>query len=923
MRSIHWAFLAMWAFALAACGGETTQPVVARVEVVPADSIDFGVVATGMAARHELRIENRGKGTVHLEAVELPEGFALERQRLSLQARESVALQVEFLPRQEQTYEGWVGFGIAGSQEEVGVEVRGEGRSAPVEVEDTLDFGGVFLSRSKSLTLDLRNSTDRPLELEVTVEGDAGYSVSPSALAMPPRGMGSLEVVFFPRERGPAAASLLVKPCPRCEETRVSLRGSGLLARLVAVPDPLDFGLVPLGLVGRRALTVRSASDGPISLGAVSWASGSTGWFSVEEEPLEAKPLEPGEEVDLMVTFTPDADGRYRDILTLRDVDGHELLEVEVRGEEGGPRLSLSPPRLDFGIQPRGRGLTSTVTVENVGAPGQAWMRGAWLEGEGEEAFSVALPGVPIDVGQAPVEVEVSLDPVAVGRWEAALVLETDLAAQAELRLPVSADVIDPTPCNLVADRAELRFGRVPSGYDGVRWVTVRNEGGQPCLVWGVHVLHADEAEHFRLDLSLEDVFTLEAQESLELPIRFDAREAPVRAHVEAELVIPHGRVEDPALVLPLNGMRMSWDWHTPPTPPSFEATPVGRATVAEAIVPFPCSRTIFNFAMAAESSHAFQLPASQSRSMTCGGGDSEEIRIRIAFLPEREGLHKGQLELRDSRGNPIFLDFEAMAIPACDDCDWPEAHCLEDTTLHVREQLQIHDDWPHECGWGIMRPPSLPGFEEGVGGHHLGWRYGLLLDGLHEPSTVCTGTFLSNIAATHPLGNSRVRPDGRAAYCESTIQVLPPDGLWVEVFGAGEMGGLYALRGMGGDPTEESSWLDGTFVCPTRETTGDPCPWGDPGPVVHRGERAIQVEGPEVGEPYHLGLRIYQPVDLGIRVYCGGQLAHEGTMSLEATEWALVVLGSAHFDTPTSCTFTSDGVTSFPRYSGPELGSE
>lgn len=924
-RRVHRSALLIWLTALVACSSETTRPVTERVESIPGERLDFGAVATGMASLQELRLVNQGQGTVQLEALDLPEGFSLERNRLSLKARESVALQVEFLPRQERLHEGWIRFRTSGSQGEVRVEVRGEGVSAAVEVQDALEFGGVFLSRNKTLPLDLRNSTDLPLELEVVLEGDAAYSINPSSLIVPPRGAGSLEVAFLPQERGPATASLLLRPCPRCKEMRVSLQGRGMLAQLEASPDPLEFGYVPLGLVGRRTLTVRSASDGPISLGASSWASGPEGRFFGVETPVEPEPLKPGEEVDLVVAFTPDSDGRYRDTLFLRDGDGVTLLEVEVSGIEGGPRLTFSPPRLDFGSQPQGRRLTAKVMVENVGAPGEAWIRSTSLEGEGQEAFSVEMASLPIDVGEAPGEMEVTLEPAALGRWEASLVVQTDLAAQAKLRLPISVDLIDPSPCHLVADREELRFGAVESDYDGVRTVTVKNEGGQRCLVWGIHVENAGETAPFRLDLSLEDPFTLEANESLMLPIRFDASEAPVNTshtttYVSAELVIPHGRVGDQALVIPMSGMRMRWKWHIPPSPPAFEATPVGRATVAEATIAWACGKGLTRLALSPESSPAFQIPVSQPIHLCIEEGST----IRIAFFPGQEGLHSGQLELRDSWGPSYLLDFEATAIPPCEDCDWPEAYCLEDTALTVAEELEIHDEWQHDCGWGIMHPPSLPGFEDGIGNYFAGWRYGLQLEPYYGygPSTVCAGSFRAHTAATYRLGNLRVRPDWRAAYCESTIQALPKDGLWVETYSM-QAGWLYALRGIGGDPTEEASWLDGTHVCPyLTGGPGGPCPWGDPGPVVcRRGGESIHVEGPEVGETYHIGLRVLESTDFGLRIYCGGQLAHEGTMSIGGIDGplgALVVLGSVHFDTPTSCTFTSDGVTNFPGNNGP-----
>lgn len=201
---------------------------------------------------------------------------------------------------------------------------------------------------------------------------------------------------------------------------------------------------------------------------------------------------------------------------------------------------------------------------------------------------------------------------------------------------------------------------------------------------------------------------------------------------------------------------------------------------------------------------------------------------------------------------------------------------------------------------------------------------------------TTCIGTFLPYMVGDYTLGNLRVRPDGRAAYCESTIHAAPRNGLWVEAIFSDFPDfslDLRALSGEGGEPGLRSSWFEKPFACPNYATlTSISCPWGQPGSeddAVLLGRtwgppsQRLHVERPSDAHPYHLGAFASDgdsPLSVDFRIFCDGALVAQPSIKFPRSASDFIVAGSIQFSPQGGCAFTPDGVTSWPDWIAPDL---
>lgn len=437
----------------------------------------------------------------------------------------------------------------------LGVDAMRLGPAAPIALPEVVDFGGVLVGEHLELEVPIENLRNEALEVRIAWEGSDAFTVTDEALELGPRGEATLTVAFEPELRGAVEAIVELFPCADCKPIHVKLLGHGDVV-LVEVATEVDFGSVPVGMVGRRALAVRNVGDRPISLESVQVSGEAFG-----RGPEGGLQVLPGEEGEVAVEFTPAEERTYDGALVLA-AEGLEPLEVALTGWGGGPLLAFDPPALDFGVQPLGRRIGASSYFDNVGAPGhvgpgESWENsfhaGFWFEGPLKDSFDLVIRSVP-PVGMLGVSIYVAIHPSPIGPQWGNLAFGTDLAAQPEVRLPISVEVVDPDPCTLRASHEVLDFGTLPADAEVVQVVEVTNAGDAACLLWGVHTTERFDGfrKYFELDQPLDDTFFLEAGEMLPLPIRLRTFkwEWELPESREFSLVIPNGPVEAEPLTI-------------------------------------------------------------------------------------------------------------------------------------------------------------------------------------------------------------------------------------------------------------------------------------------------------------------------------------------------------------------------------------
>jgi len=127
--------------------------------------------------------------------------------------------------------------------------------------------------------------------------------------------------------------------------------------------EPLDFGTVYIGEDSLLTLTVSNLGNGTLTANAYT----NTDEYSVSHCPFS---IEPGETLNVEITFTPSYEGVIIDTLTIlsNDPENPEIqIELVGEGELGIPQISVSTDSLNFGSVFIGSDSLLALSVSNIG----------------------------------------------------------------------------------------------------------------------------------------------------------------------------------------------------------------------------------------------------------------------------------------------------------------------------------------------------------------------------------------------------------------------------------------------------------------------------------------------------------------------------------------------------------------------------
>ncbi|HHE46531.1 MAG TPA: choice-of-anchor D domain-containing protein, partial [Bacteroidetes bacterium] len=119
------------------------------------------------------------------------------------------------------------------------------------------------------------------------------------------------------------------------------------LRDIVLTPDPLDFGEVFIDESTDLPINVANAGNADLT---VSEMAVEGDWFSVDFPGEFA--LEPGDDLDVMLTFAPEEGGLFEGTLSVTsDATGEDVVTVDLigRSRERMPNIYVEPVSLDFG----------------------------------------------------------------------------------------------------------------------------------------------------------------------------------------------------------------------------------------------------------------------------------------------------------------------------------------------------------------------------------------------------------------------------------------------------------------------------------------------------------------------------------------------------------------------------------------------
>jgi len=420
--------------------------------------------------------------------------------------------------------------------------------------ESGLGFGAVAVGRGSDRTVRLSNGGDRALEgeaLAAVVDGDAfavGDNGCAGAGSLAPGATCELVVRFAPTEEGEAKGVLRVGvPAGRepgegvaAGGLELSLRGRGVVPRLVPRPGTVDFGESRVGQGGpTREVTLASTGSGAVEISGAGLAGPDPGAFAVSTDDCAGKTLAPGESCQLQIGFQPRQEGVQSARLEIRSPVLDGAVTVALRGAGAASRIALSPRSLSFDRVPATRSATRSLTVTSAGrAPLE--IRRIDVVGRDAAAFAVTGEDCTEALSLAPGDtcrVTVRFAPSAEGEASAHLSLAHD-GEGSPTEVPVSGTALPaPVPRFEVTPR-RVAFGAVAvGGRSGIETVTVRNTGSERLVLGDVRLAGAGAGAFQVVPGSCEGAPFISPGSECTIGVRFTPTAAGSDA---AELVIRH-----------------------------------------------------------------------------------------------------------------------------------------------------------------------------------------------------------------------------------------------------------------------------------------------------------------------------------------------------------------------------------------------
>jgi hypothetical protein len=183
---------------------------------------------------------------------------------------------------------------------------------------------------------------------------------------------------------------------------------------LLALPNPVAFGTVPIGQTATSKVSLLNQSSAPIAIAQLSIAGQSFSLVSQSNVPIN---IAAGATYNFDIGFMPQQTSTYSGQLTATSAGGATVAQVPITGAGGGgststPTLTISPASLAFGNVGVNTASTLPVTLTSTGtAP--LTINSAASTGTGFTISGVTLP-VTLNPTQS-VTLNVQFDPAAAG----------------------------------------------------------------------------------------------------------------------------------------------------------------------------------------------------------------------------------------------------------------------------------------------------------------------------------------------------------------------------------------------------------------------------------------------------------------------------------------------------------------------------
>ncbi len=527
----------------AGCGDDVA---VEKLEgkLVAENAIAFGDVQVGIKRTIELEVKNEGLGLLEFSKVEHGENassadheFQVPTQGFALGPNQSQVLAVSFQPFVDMEEPLRWFFRLHFDCDREGmcktftVDVTGRGISSGLKVEpNPIDFGTVLVGSSRDLDVKITNELSVAVDVRTKLDGNGRPALdnqgglgrfellSPvqengSLLPADQTGLGpnefiTVQVRYVPdpsQEDQEDRGRWVISNCdnPLCE-LAVTLQGKGTNAAVECDPASLDFGDVNPESTVRLATRCTNVASETVTITGWRLGGGTDPSFTAEAYTGNPASLSPGAEFEVDVEFTPTLNAVGRTLSGTLEIAGRNPRAnrdlsptiIQIQGKAGGPDIEVTPAEINFGQIALGTTGKRRLLIENIGFSD---LTISSINGDvaGTGLFTVNRNSFAIPRGDS-VVIEIDFAPLVEGQAMSEILISSDDADEAELRVPVQGEGLDLPPCAYELSPETINFGIVQVLRSTTQGLRVRNIGTAACLMNDIQVAPGSSSS-FRL----------------------------------------------------------------------------------------------------------------------------------------------------------------------------------------------------------------------------------------------------------------------------------------------------------------------------------------------------------------------------------------------------------------------------------------
>lgn len=479
------------------------------ITVTP-NPITFGTVNVGATAERVVTIRHAGgDGTLRLRSVTL----VSESSELSisqpltneLKVGESTTLTVTYSPVDGVQDRGtlFIATNIASGAGTLTVEVPVETLTqvtSLMAIPDPVDFGEVESQSYASKFVSFVNVGADSVEvtnisISPGADGDFSLVSTPEPDTYAPEDNFTVEVGYAPTNGGADTGTLRVDFVVDGQERSVEalIKGREVGPKLVAFPNPIDFGWRPIDVAVEQPLNISNQGSRDLRISAMRLAD----WSSDTVELLNAPGGEPvvgtgsGNVLPLAVRFTPRSDMVQTTgpiaalIIESNDSQDGGVFTINIFGRAEAPVLQVNPPDfIDFGFVAQNLTTQRTVTLYNAGsAPLQVSDIAVVDSATGEfELASGAWTNGTLPAGEyQEVRVTFTNEGGPTGTEWAKLRVTSNDGQRPTWDVDLKAQRTDSPTCEVTLVPSQLDFGTVARGFKKTMTANLVNVGSGEC----------------------------------------------------------------------------------------------------------------------------------------------------------------------------------------------------------------------------------------------------------------------------------------------------------------------------------------------------------------------------------------------------------------------------------------------------------